>query len=101
MYPKISSNSLSAQTGTSNPPARSRLEAFGEQLNFALTQSMELANRATYLADRLFGSTPQPVGDRDKEGESPSELRRLELMLEGVIAQLSVVNTHLGRVESL
>lgn len=83
------------------PMQRNRLAALNERLEEVLEQSQVLAKRSVSLADRLLGSAPAAVGHGDPKESGSSEVRRLELTLERVVEQLSVVSTHLGRVEAL
>lgn len=87
------------------PMQRNRLAALNERLEEVLEEVLEqsqvLAKRSVSLADRLLGSAPAAVGHGDPKESGSSEVRRLELTLERVVEQLSVVSTHLGRVEAL
>jgi hypothetical protein len=81
-----------------NPTA---LDQHEKALAAIVSELGDLCGRACGLADRMFGPSPEPVGQNEKEPAQPPQIRRIENLASAAHQRLSALKGYMQRLERL
>ena len=94
-------SSLQSVTNSVQPMPPQALEQHETSLQSLVAHLSNLNQRAMVLADRMFGSQPEPVSKGETAPANPPAIRRLEDLMSMAHQQIDALTRHVERLERL